>query len=129
MPVKVDLIVESVRNLFVVASWSNTNLNAADADGVFKHFSANFYLIRMLVLIDLDDGELSLCDKENDGNSGLISSETDTDVSVIGVEQELPFLVHFKEEIAGLHEEFFLVGLGDLHILLIVGYDFTCLEI
>lgn len=86
LPVKVNFIIECICYLFIISSWSNTNLNSANADRVLEHFASNFYLICVLVFIDLNDSELSLSDKKDYGNGGLISCQTDTDVGVIGVE-------------------------------------------
>jgi hypothetical protein len=83
----------------------------------------------MLVLIDFHDSEFTLGDKEHNGNFGLISSQSNTNVSVIGIHYELSFLIHLKEQVAGLHKELLLIIFGYLNILLIIRNKFACLKI
>lgn len=83
----------------------------------------------MLIFIDFDDGQFPLRHKEDDRNGGLISGQTNTNICVIGIHQELSFFVHFEEKVAGLYKEFFLIVFSDLDIFFIVGDDLTSLEI
>jgi hypothetical protein len=96
---------------------------------VLEHLTPDFNLVGVLVLVDLNDGELSLRDEENNRDGGLVAGQADADVGVVGIHQKLSLLIHFEEEVAGLHEEFLLVNLGHLHVFLVVRNQLASLEV
>lgn len=97
------------------------NLHSTNADCVFQHFSPDLDLISMLIFIDLKDGYLSLGDKKDDGDGGLVACQTNTDVRGVRIQQQLSLFVHFEKEVAGLDKKSLLVVFRDLNILFVVG--------
>ena len=75
----------------------------------------------MLILIDLKNSDFSLGDEQDNSDGGLVTGQTDPDVGGVGVQQQLSFLVHLEEEVAGLDEELLLVDLGHLGVFLVTG--------
>jgi hypothetical protein len=70
-----------------------------------------------------------LCDKHDDRNGRFVARNTDTNVCVVGVHQDLPFFVHFQEQIASLDKEILSVGGAYLYIFLVVGDELTCTKL
>ena len=79
----------------------------------------------MRVFIDLQNGQVPLSHQEYNRNRSLVTSQTNTDVGVAGVEQHLSVLVHFKEKETCLNEEAFLVCLCDLLVFFVRRNDLT----
>ena len=116
-------------DFLVISSGGVADFDPANADGELKHLSPHFDLVGVLVLVDLQDGDLPLGYEKDNRDRGLVAGQADTDVGGAGVEQKLPLFVHLEEEVAGLNKKPFLVGLVDLHIFLVVRDQFAALEV
>lgn len=129
LTIKIYLIIESIRDFLIISSWGNTDLDSTNPNRMLQHLSPHFHLIGVLILSYLNNRQLSLCDEQNNSNGGLVAGKSDTNIGVGWIHQQLPLSVHLKEEITGLHEEFLLISLGGLHILLIIRDQLTGAEI
>ena len=108
--------------LFIVPAWSCTDLNTTNSNWKLKHFPPNFNLIGVLVFIYFQDSDLSLNNKQHNGNSSFITCQTDTYIGGIKVKKYLTFLVHLKEKITGLNKELLLISFGHLSVFFIIGH-------
>ena len=129
LPIEVDFVIVSCGNLFVVSPWSIADFNSTNTNWKFQHFTSHFNLIRMLILVNLQNSYFSLNDEQNNRNRCFIPCQTNTDVCCIWVEQKLPLLVHLKEKITCLDEKLFLVSFCNLNIFFVIWNQFTCFEI
>lgn len=129
LPIEINFVVKRICYLFVVSPRCCANLYSTDTHRVLQHFSTNLDLVSMLVLINFHDSEFTLSDKQDNGNFGLVSSQSNTNVGVIWIHYKLSFLIHFKEQVACLHKELLLIIFCYLNILLIIRNKFACLKI
>ena len=124
-PVKINFIIKDWSDLLEVRI---VYFDSADTCRKVKHFTSQLNCI-FACLFNFQNSQLPLSYQNYDSNCLLISCNTDTNMSVVGIHEYLSFFVHFQKKVTCFNEVFFGITSCNLHIFFVVWDYFTGTEI